>query len=104
MSKLRESARDAPRCFGCGLENPNRDMLCLAHLNEVALGRGAYFKTEDMLGAILCPNCHDHVDGRKGGWTLTEKRLYHLRAHCKTLLWWINIGLVSVAGKGYAGR
>lgn len=104
MSRLTESARDAPRCFGCGLENPNRDLLCLAHSNELTLGRGSYHKTDDALGAILCKNCHDHVDGAKGQWTLTEKRLYHHRAHCKTLLWWIEIGLVSVAGKDYAGR
>lgn len=71
---LRESAKRAPFCFFCQLPNPNGDLLCLAHSNALADGRGAYFKSPDDKGAIVCMACHDVIDGRKGGLPRAMKR------------------------------
>lgn len=92
MTKLRQSARDCPYCMSCGLQNPNGDLLCLAHSNSLADGRGAYHKSPDEAGAIVCDRCHGEIDGRTGGLSKTEKRLMHARAHAKTSLWWAKNG------------
>lgn len=97
-TKLRKSAREAPACFFCG--NPNDSegtRLCLAHSNELRHGRGASFKSSDVFGAILCMDCHDLVDGRKGKLSLDEKRQMHRFAHDRTLAWWIDNDYVRVA-------
>lgn len=91
---LRQTPKLAPHCFSCGLQNPNGDLLCLAHSNELELGRGAYFKTADILGAILCQRCHDLVDGRAGYMSKAEKHAMHRDAHMKTLAWWVKEGHV----------
>lgn len=96
LSRLRESAKLAPRCFGCGLQNPNGDLLALAHSNELRHGRGAYHKTPDIFGAILCLKCHDRCDGRAGGLSREEKREMHRAAHDLTLLWWWEAGYLGV--------
>ena len=93
--KLRDSARYAPHCMGCGLENPDRNMLCLAHSNSLADGKGRGLKATDDTGAILCLTCHDLVDGRAGKWSKEEKQAYHQRAAGKTRAWWVKIGLVK---------
>jgi hypothetical protein len=97
VPKLRESARHAPHCFGC--ERPNTGgNLVLAHDNRLESGRGAYFKTPDYLGAILCADadgCHDKVDGRSGGLTKDEKHELHAAAHRKTLTWWFETGVLK---------
>lgn len=91
--KLRESAKDAPRCFGCGLQNPNRDLLCLAHSNLQADGRGIGLKSDDDKGAIMCHPCHFYVDYGKDS---REARLaYHRNAAEKTTDWWIKEGYVQ---------
>lgn len=88
MSKLRKSARDAPHCFNCFLQNPNGDLLCLAHSNELAHGRGFAHKSADENGAILCHRCHDLIDGRSGGLSKEQKRELHRRANERTRKWW----------------
>lgn len=95
MSKLRESAKDAPYCMGCGKPNPDGDLLCLAHSNALEDGRGAYHKSNDLFGAILCMECHDLVDGRKGGLTKAKKHGMHREAWVQTMRWWINNGYVK---------
>lgn len=85
--RLRESAKAAPYCFGCGLENPNGDLLCLAHSNALEDGRGSYHKSDDDKAAILCGKCHGDVDGLTG-WAKDRKRAYHRKAHLRTLAWW----------------
>ena len=92
-TKLRELAKRCPHCMGCGLENPNGDLLCLAHSNEQADGRGAYHKSNDLYGAYLCHRCHQYVDVT--GKTKEEKRAYHKRAWLLTIRWWINNGFVK---------
>jgi hypothetical protein len=88
MSKLTESAQDAPHCFYCFLQNPNRDLLCLAHDNSLAAGRGFAFKTPDDCGAIVCAYCHDVIDGRRGGLSKEAKREMHRVAASRTMSWW----------------
>jgi hypothetical protein len=79
--------------------NPNYDgqQLCLAHSNELRHGRGAYHKSEDIFGAIVCQRCHDAIDGRSGGLSKEEKRERHRIAHDRTLKWWLETGRVTVA-------
>ncbi len=96
MTKLREMAKEVPHCMGCGLENPNGDLLCLAHSNSLADGRGAYHKSNDLFGAFLCARCHDFCDGRAGGGSKEEKRDWHELAWKKTMRWLILNGRVVV--------
>lgn len=94
---LRETAKHAPHCFGCMKPNPDGDLLCLAHRNDLRLGRGAYHKTPDIFGAILCEECHGYVDGTRFKTTKQEKRDFHQRAHERTLEWWWQQGYVKAA-------
>ena len=95
MSKLRELAKECSHCMLCGLENPNGDLLCLAHSNALEDGRGAYHKSNDLYGAYLCAPCHDWVDGRRGALSKEDKRKYHSTAWVKTMRWWINNGHIK---------
>ena len=100
---LRELAKECPHCMGCGLENPNGDLLCLAHSNALEDGRGAYHKSNDLYGAYLCATCHDFVDGRNSFFILVknnsgtkkDKRKYHENAWIKTMRWWIDNGHIK---------
>lgn len=94
-TSLRESARWAPRCMACSIENPNGDRLCLAHSNALEDGRGAFYKSRDEFGAILCDKCHKTVDIGHG-LTREEKRNYHKAAWVKTMRWWIEEGYIGV--------
>lgn len=98
MSKLRKSARWAPHCFSCGLENPGGGALCLAHANTQSSGKGMGIKGRDGAGAILCLGCHNVVDGRVGGLDREAQQGMHHRAHLKTMEWWISAGYIE-AGK-----
>lgn len=93
--KLRDSAQDAPNCFGCGIANPNRDILCLAHSNRLQDGKGRGIKATDATGAILCQLCHDTIDGRNGQITRERAQALHQEAHLKTLAWWRKIGIIE---------
>lgn len=98
MTKLRKSARDCPRCMSCGIENndPEHGILALAHSNALQDGRGAYHKSPDIYGAIVCMKCHDRLDGRVGGWNKEHKREEHEQAWIETMRWWIEEGYVGV--------
>lgn len=92
---LRETARFAPYCMACGLQNPNGDMLCLAHSNELRHGKGMGKKSEDSKGAILCKECHDYVDGRIGKLSREIKQAVHTDANLKTVEWWKKEGYLK---------
>lgn len=94
MSKLRQSAKRAPHCMSCGMENPNGDLLCLAHSNRQIHGKGMGIKSEDKYGAIVCHDCHDMIDGRTGCYTREARQDMHCTAHIRTLAWWRKEGLV----------
>ena len=87
---LRQLAKECPHCMSCGLENPNGDLLCLAHSNALEDGRGAYHKSKDLYGAFLCHRCHDNVDGRAEGWGKALKRIKHREAWIETMRWLID--------------
>jgi len=93
LHKLTSAAQDYP-CAWCHRQDGT---IVPAHCNELALGRGANFKTKDYLVAYLCHECHDVVDGRRGGLTLEEKRGMWNRAYVQTVAWWFRDGLVKVA-------
>lgn len=96
--KLRDSAKHAPWCFSCGRGNAGGNLV-LAHSNALRDGRGASFRSHDVLGAIVCNDpggCHDLIDGRAGKLTKEEKHLMQMLANRKTVLWWIETGLLVV--------
>lgn len=93
-TKLRELAKECPCCMGCGLDNPDGNLLCLAHSNSLAHGRGSYHKSKDEFGAYLCFRCHQLVDVGHG-LSKEEKREYHFKAWVKTVEWWITNGYIK---------
>ena len=94
--KLRDSAKNCPYCMGCGLQNHDGNILCLAHSNRLSDGKSRGMKATDESGAILCQRCHDYVDGRHGNKNMTRELMqkYHYDAHIKTLEWWKKKGLI----------
>ena len=97
MSKLRKSARWAPHCMFCGLQNHEGNMLCLAHANTLSSGKGMGLKGRDEAGAILCNECHNMIDGRTCAFSREEKQEMHRRAHLKTMEWWVSAGFIKGA-------
>lgn len=72
------------------------DSLALAHSNSLVDGRGAYHKSPDSKGAIVCMDCHDFIDGRRGGLSKDAKREMHRVAHERTKAWWVAKGYLAV--------
>ena len=93
LPKLRQSAIDCQTCHACLLQYPS-GKLCLAHSNEQVAGKGMRLKSIDYLGAIVCQNCHDLIDGRTGRLTREEQQALHHRAHQRTLIWWFEQGYI----------
>tara|TARA_Y100000361_G_scaffold29994_1_gene24790 strand:+ start:499 stop:804 length:306 start_codon:yes stop_codon:yes gene_type:complete len=97
--KFRELAKICPHCMSCGLENPNGDLLCLAHSNRYEDGRGYGHKSDDLFGAFLCHNCHMMVDGQIGKLDRFEKRQKHNQAWQKSIRWLIRENLITLRSK-----
>ena len=95
--KFRELAKICPHCMSCGLENPNGDLLCLAHSNRLEDGRGYGHKSNDLFGAFLCHDCHMTVDGQKGKLSKIEKRQKHNQAWEKSIRWLIEENLIALS-------
>ena len=95
--KFRELAKICPHCMSCGLENPNGDLLCLAHSNRLEDGRGYGYKSNDLFGAFLCHDCHMTVDGQKGKLSKIEKRQKHNKAWEKSIRWLIKENLITLS-------
>ena len=95
--KFRELAKICPHCMSCGLENPNGDLLCLAHSNRLEDGRGYGHKSDDLFGAFLCHDCHMTVDGQKGKLSKIEKRQKHKQAWEKSIRWLIEENLITLS-------
>lgn len=68
-----------------------------AHSNELMFGRGASHKAHDCFFAAVCPEAHDLIDGRKGGWDKETKHAAWLRAYIKTMVLLWSDGKVRVA-------
>lgn len=90
---LRDSAKDAPHCFGCYRDNPDGNLLCLAHSNRQADGKARGMKSLDIKGAIICASCHSFVDGK--GYTREVMQEWHRQCHIRTLDWWVNEGYIT---------
>ena len=56
-----------------------------AHSNQLKHGRGHGFKCSDVFVAAVCPDAHDFIDGRKGGWDKETKHAEWERAHIATM-------------------
>lgn len=87
--KLLDAIRDVP----CQATFPHecRHPPVAAHANDSMFGRGHAFKADDCFVASLCPEAHDLIDGRKGGWDKELKRAEWMRAYVGTQRWlWTN--------------
>lgn len=93
--KLLDLAHEAPCCA----QFPHRcnGKSIPAHSNQQAHGRGYAHKTDDQFHAAVCPEAHDFLDGRKGGWTKEEKASEWDRAYIATQRHYWNTGKVQVA-------
>lgn len=71
-----------------------------AHANGLASGKGIGMKSNDILGAYACQNCHDLYDMRTPishtGLTNDKVKLYFLEGHLRSLQILINEGLVKL--------
>lgn len=76
--KLLSLAKECPRCMCCGIENPNRDLLCAAHSNQLRDGKGRGLKAHDFRIAYVCDKCHKHTDSNKDAWE---------RSHFRSICW-----------------
>lgn len=83
--KLLDLAHEAP-CFAQFPHDCNGPSVP-AHGNELRLGRGHAHKCHDNFHAAVCPEAHDFIDGRKGGWTLEEKRAEWWLAYIAYQVW-----------------
>lgn len=89
--KLLDSARDCPRCMGCGKHNEGD--VVMAHANWHEYGKGGALKAHDWAVAALCTmQCHAYVDSGKG--SKEERKDFWLRAHIKTMAWLFESGKV----------
>jgi hypothetical protein len=97
VSKLTKSARAQNCTFEIpGVCNANNETTVLCHLPHGKSG-GVAYKTPDVLGAFGCSSCHDVIDGRA---TMPEhfkedREFFMRRANGRTLLYWIDIGLIN---------
>lgn len=93
--KLLDLCHDTP----CMADFPHecRGTIVPAHANGLEFGRGFASKADDCFVAALCPNAHDFVDGRRGGWDKETKRAEWNRAFIATLKWWWENEKVKVA-------
>jgi hypothetical protein len=90
LPKLLKAAQDRP-CVLCG----SHGTTVAAHSNSLEHGRGMGHKSPDYYVAYLCHECHDLVDGRKGGLTKEEKREKWLSAFVRTVAIWFEEGVVK---------
>ena len=79
LAELKPCLARFPGCNG----NPRTVVWC--HLNDLSLGRGAFFKVDDLFGFLGCTQCHDLYDGRRGALSKDEKRALGHEACLRTL-------------------
>lgn len=68
-----------------------------AHSNEQRHGRGHSHKSHDNFHAAVCPEAHDFIDGRKGGWDRDTRQAEWDRAYIATQIYYWQTGKVRVA-------
>lgn len=93
VDKLRKAACN----YDCVLCGRDKAYTVPAHCDELEFGKGMGKKTPGFLIAYVCGDCHDIIDGRKGGLSKDEKRHMWRTAYLRTLWIWFRDGLVKVA-------
>lgn len=88
---LLQAAKDAPRCFACGL--PNTGTVVAAHSNQQRDGKGMGHKAADYRVAYLCHDCHDIIDN--GSLKRLDAQLMWESAHRASIGWLFESGLVG---------
>lgn len=91
--KLLDTARDCPRCMGCG--RPNDGTVVMAHSNQSRDAKGMGIKAHDFRIAALCMRCHSEVD--QGSLPREDRIALWEDAHRKTIGWLFEAGKVVVA-------
>jgi hypothetical protein len=106
--KLRASARNQECTLNIsGVCNGNPETTVLAHISD---GNGGMaLKGNDTSSCFACSSCHDAIDGRIPYFQQSDNAnvldWYLRRAMSKTIVIWIESGLVCVAGhEGFKGR
>ena len=93
MDKLRQAAKDAPRCFACG--NPNDGTVVGCHPPaKLGKGGGMGYKGHDLL-AYCCQSCHDIIDNRTLGPSLLHRDVIWLDAFYWSTVWLIQEGVLK---------
>ena len=95
MVNYRALAKEVSCCMGCRL--PADGTIVLAHRN--LLGWGLHFgrgqKTIDLLGAILCRECHSYGDNEGR----TDYHWWELAVH-RSITWAFDNGKLTLQGNG----
>lgn len=82
--------------MACDLQNPDGNMLCLAHSNRLQDGKGMGLKSWDEEGAICCDTCHNIIDGRTNvGMDREQRQEMHRKANARTVAWWVREGYIK---------
>jgi hypothetical protein len=87
--KLRDAARDCPKCMSCHQANDGTVVGC--HPNGLKYGKGMGQKANDVL-AYCCKDCHDIIDGRTGSLNRIEREAKWLDAFYWSTVWLIQDG------------
>jgi hypothetical protein len=90
--KLRDAAKDAPRCFAC--QSPNDGTVIGCHPNGLRYGKGMGQKPHDLL-AYCCHSCHNLIDGRAGSLNRQERDEMWLDAFYWSTVWLIQSGRLA---------
>ena len=93
-NKLREAAKDCPKCQHCGKDNFDGQQLVMCHPNGLKWDKGMGLKAHD-LGAYLCSSCHDDLDSRTGRLTRVERDDLFLNAMYWSTVWLIKAGVLK---------
>ena len=96
MSAITEFARGRPCTMRLtGICNHNPETSVWAHINSVRWGSGKGQKCPDIIGLIVCSDCHDVLDRRVK--TLIEREFVMLAAyegHCESLALLVKEGVI----------
>lgn len=92
--KLLDSAKDAPKCMGCGRHNDGS--VVMAHANWAEYGKGMGHKAHDWSVAALCGDCHASID-QGHHMSRDERKDFWRAAHIRTMAWLFESGKVEVA-------
>jgi hypothetical protein len=90
--KLRDAAKDCPRCMACG--KPNDGTVVGCHPNGLKYGKGMGQKPHDLL-AYLCASCHSEMDGRTGDLDRKERDEMFLDAFFWSTCWLVQSGVLK---------